>query len=226
MPHTISAPPSYGHSQPMDPNSINMVRGGKPMLSQQSTQSVPTRYPPNLYFSQSNTMPYSQQTSIVPGPPHRSLSQNPTPNYALPSTPMSGNGTMELKPDDPFDDPSKLQPPPPPQQQQQQHQMFQPLLQTRPRPQSSPYYPNMPPTSNAYYSTQRPMTPTPDYNMNIGRGMRLPSTPANAYGSLPTQQRGYMPSTTNDLSAGMNTNIPMGLQSTPPPPPPPSVTPH
>jgi len=178
-PSNIAPPSAYGHSQPMMP----------------PQQSTPTRYPHNTYYSQPNPMSYPQQT------PHRSLSQN--------STSMPANGTMDLKPDDLFDDPSKSQ-----QQQQQQQQMFQPLLQTRPRPQSVPYYSNMPPANNAYYSAQRPLTPAPDYNMSVGRGMRLP------------QQRGGY----NDLSAGMNANIPTGLQSTPPPPhpppPPSSVTPH
>jgi hypothetical protein len=232
----ISAPPGYVHPQPMDTNSLGMVRSGKPMLSQQPTQQVPNRYPLNSYYSQPGPMSYPQQPQMPPAP-HRSLSQNPTPNYSVAPSTMSSNGavnkpnlidSMELKSEDPFDDPSKLQVPQSQQQQQQQQQMFHPLLQSRSRPASASYYPNMPPTNNAYYPPpQRPITPSPDYNMSVGRGMRLPSAPTNAYGALPVQQRGYMPSSTNDLSAGMNTNNSIGLQSTPPPPlPPPSVTPH
>jgi hypothetical protein len=52
--------------------------------------------------------------------------------------------------------------------------------------------------------------------MNVSRGIRLSSVPTNTYGTLPVQQRVFPPSSTNDLT--------IGLQSTPPPPP--SVTPH
>ena len=217
----------------MDTNSLSMVRTGKPMLSQQQTQPVPNRHPFNSYYSQPGPMPYPSQSQMPPAP-HRSLSQNATANYSVAPTTMSSNGpvnkpnlidSIELKSEDPFDDPSKLQLPQSQQQQQQQQQMFHSLIQSRSRPQSAPYYPNMPPTNNAYYPPQRPITPSSDYNMNVGRGMRLPSAPPNAYGSVPVRQRGYMPPSTNDLSASMNTNNPVGLQSTPPPPPP-SVTPH
>jgi len=213
----------------MDTNSSGMVRTGKPMLSQQQTQQVPSRYPLNSYYSQPGPMSYPQQSQIPPAP-HRSLSQNANPNYSVASTSISSNGavnksnlmdSMELKSDDSFDDPSKLQIPQS-QQQQQQQQMFHPLLQSRPRPQSASYYPSMPPTNNVYYPSQRPLTPTPDYNMSVGRGIRVPSVPQNTYGTLPVQQRGYIPSSTNDLTAGINNNNTIGLQSTPPPPPPPS----
>lgn len=217
---------------------MGMVRTGQPMLPQQPTQQVPTRYPLNSYYSQPGPMAYPQQTQ-VPGGPHRSLSQNPLPNYSMTPTSIPSNGTMnkptlmdtmELKSDDSFDDPSKLQIPQTQQTQvqpqQQQQQMFHPLLQNRSRPQSTGYYPNMPPTANTYYATQRPLAPTPDYTMSVGRGnIRAPS---NNYGTMPVQQqqqqqRPYIPSTTNDLTTGINNNPnPMGLQSTPPPPPPPS----
>ncbi len=133
--------------------------------------------------------------------------------------------SMELKSDDSFDNSSKLQVSQS-QQQQQQQQMFHPLLQSRSRPQSASYYPNMPPTNNAYYPSQRPLTPTPDYNMSVGRGIRAQSVSSNTYGTIPVQQRGYIPTSTNDLTSGINNNNTIGLQSTPPPPPPPSVTPH
>jgi len=198
----------------MDTNPVGIVRTGKPMLSQQQ-QQAPNRYPPNSYYNQSTPMSYPQQTQIPPTP-HRSFSQNATPNY---STSLLSNGTInkpniidsiELKSDDSFDDLSKLQVSQ--SQHQQQQQLFHPLLQSRPRSQSPSYYPNMPPTNNTYYSSQRPLTPSSDYNMNVSRGIR----PPNTYGTLPVQQRVFPPSSTNDLT--------IGLQSTPPPPP--SVTPH
>ncbi len=207
-----------------------MVRTGKPMFSQQPTQQIPNRYPLNAYYSQPGSMPYPQQSQI-PSAPHRSLSQAATPNYSVASTSISSNGpmnksnlmdSMELKSDDSFDDPSKLQVTQS-QQQQQQQQMFHSLLPSRSRPQSASYYPNMSPTNNAYYPSQRLLTPSSEYNMSIGRGMRLPSAPGNTYGTIPVQQRGYISPSTNDLTAGMNNNNnTMGLQSTPPP----SVTPH
>jgi hypothetical protein len=193
----------------MDPNTLGIVRSGKPMPTQ---QQVPNRYPSlNSYYNQSSPVSYQQQ-SQVPVPPHRSLSMNTTPGYPGPPTAMSSNGSMnksnlidsiELKTEDTFDDPSKLQP--------SQQQMFHPLLQSRPRPQTTPYYPN-----NAYYSSQRPLTPSSDYNMSVARAIR-PSAP---YGSLPVQQR--VLSSTSDPMTSMNNN-PMGFQSTPPPP---SVTPR
>ena len=79
----------------------------------------------------------------------------------------------------------------------------------------------MPPANSPYYASQRPMTPTPDYNMAAVRGMR-PPTPA--YGSMPVQQRirgphpSQMMSSASDPSSMMMNNNPMGLQSTPPPP--------
>ncbi|CAF4429163.1 unnamed protein product, partial [Rotaria magnacalcarata] len=144
------------------------------------------------------------------------------------STPVPSNGAggksalidpNESKPEDMMDDPSKLQ-------QQQQQQMFHPLLQNRSRPQTPNFYPNMSPANSPYYPPQRPMTPTPDYNMaSAARGIR----PVNVgYGNLPVQRiRTPLPSQlsspTNDPTTGMNNN-PMGLQSTPPPPP--SVNPR
>lgn len=231
----VLAPPGYVHPQAMDPNSLGMVRSSKPMLSQQPTQQIPNRYPLNLYYSQPGSMPYPQQPQM-PSAQHRSLSQNTNPNYSIASTSIPSNGTinksnltdsMDIKSEDHFDDPSKLQVVQLQQQQQQQQQhpqqqMFQPLLQSRSRPQAASYYPNMPPTNNAYYSQQRPLTPSPDYNMSVGRGIRVQSVPPNSYGTLTVQQRGYMSSSTNDLSAGINNNNTIGLQSTPPPPPPPS----
>jgi hypothetical protein len=200
------------------------------MLPQQQTQQLPNRYPLNSYYSQPGAMPYPQQSQIPPAP-HRSLSQNTPSNYSVAPTSISSNGvinksnlmdSMELKSDDSFDNSSKLQV----SQSQQQQQLFHPLLQSRPRPQSASYYPNMPPTNNAYYPSQRPLTPTPDYNMSVGRGIRAQSVPSNTYGTIPVQQRGYIPTSTNDLTSGINNNNTIGLQSTPPPPPPPSVTPH
>lgn len=225
----FSAPPGYGHPQPMDNAPLGMTRSGNPMLSQQQQQQpqpVPNRYQLNSYYSQPGAMPYSPQPQM-PSAPHRSLSQNAASPYPGTPTMMPSNGAVnkpnlmdstELKSDDPFEDPSKLQMP----QSQQQQQMFHPLLQTRSRPPAAPYYSNMPTTNNSYYAAQRPMAPSADYNISVGRGMRLPSAPTTAYGTLPVQQRGYMPSSTNDLSAGMNNNNSLGLQSTPPP----SVTPH
>lgn len=194
---------------------MGMIRSGKPMASQQQPplpsqpQPVANRYSFNSYYSQPGTMPYSPQPQM-PTALHRSLSQNGAVNK-----PNLMDST-ELKPDDSFDDPSKLQVPP------SQQQMFHPLLQSRSRPPTAPYYPNMPTTTNPYYSPQRPMTPTADYNVGVGRGMRLSSAPTTTYGALPVQQRGYMPPSTNDPSAGMNNNNSLGLQSTPPP----SVPPH
>jgi hypothetical protein len=174
-------------------------------------------------------MPYQQQSQVPQSalPPHRSLSQGPTPNYTMPSTQMPSNGAgskqalidpIEMKSEDIIDDPSKQQ-----QQQQQQHQqqMFHSLLQSRSRPQTTPFYPNMQPSNSPYYSSQRPMTPTPDYNMAAVRGMRPTTAP---YGNMPVQQRvrAQLSSSTSDPSMSMNNN-PMGLQSTPPPP---SVTPR
>jgi hypothetical protein len=213
----VLAPPSYVHPQPMDSNSLGMVRTGQPMLSQQQTQQVPNRYPLNSYYSQPVPMPYSQP-SQVPSAPHRSLSQNTTPNYSVASTSISSNGavnkpnlidSIELKSEDSFDDPSKLQVSQSQQlqqQQQQQQQIFHPLLQSRSRPQSASYYPNMPPINNAGYPSQRPLTPSPDYNMSVGRGIRVQSVPPNPYGTLPIQQQGYIQPSTNDLSAGINNN--------------------
>jgi hypothetical protein len=100
--------------------------------------------------------------------------------------------------------------------------MFHSLLQSRSRPQTSSFHPNMPPSNSPYYSSQRPMTPTPDYNMAAVRSMRPGTSP---YGNVPVQQRMRAPqlsSATSDPSMSMNNN-PMGLQSTPPPP---SVTPR
>ncbi|CAF1312058.1 unnamed protein product [Adineta steineri] len=226
------APPGYSHSQPMDPNALAAARAGKPMMPQQQQQQqqpqVPNRYPLNSYYSHPSQMPYQQQ-SQVPQPPHRSLSQGPTPTYSMPSSSVPSNGTggkpisidsIESKPDDLIDDPSKQQ-----QQQQQQQQMFHPLLQSRSRSQTPSFYPNMPQTNSPYYPSQRPMAPTSDYNMAMTRGIRPPNP---AYNNLAVQQRVRTPltsqlsSSTNDPTAGMNTN-PMGLQSTPPPP---SVTPR
>ncbi|CAF1556820.1 unnamed protein product, partial [Rotaria sp. Silwood1] len=81
---------------------------------------------------------------------------------------------------------------------------------------------NMPPTNNTYYTSQRSITPSSDYNMSVARGIRLTSVPTNAYGTLPVQQRIFVPSSTSDLTTGINNNT-MRLQSTPPPS---SVTPH
>ena len=206
----------------MDANSLGMVRTGKPMLSQHPQQQTPNRYSLNSYYSQPTPMPYPQQ-SQVPSAPHRSLSQNTTPSYSTVPTSMPSNGavsksssieSMEFKSEDSFVDLSKLQP----SQSQQQQQMFHPLIQSRSRPPSTSYYSNMPPTNNTYYPVQRPLTPSSDYNMN-----RLSSIPANTYGTLPVQQRVFVPPSTGDLTTGINNNNTIGLQSTPPPP---SVTPH
>ncbi|CAF1139285.1 unnamed protein product, partial [Rotaria sordida] len=219
------APPGYSHGQPMDPNALAAARAGKPMLPQQQQQQIPTRYPLNSYYTHPSPMAYQQQSSM-PQPPHRSLSQGPTPTYSMPSTSVPSNGaggkptlidSIESKSEDMIDDPSK----------QQQQQMFHPLLQNRSRPQTPSFYPNMPPTNSSYYPSQRPMTSTPDYNMvATARGIRPPTTVA--YGTLPVQRvRAPIPSqlssSTSDPTTGINNN-PMGLQSTPPPPS--SVTPR
>lgn len=214
----------------MDPNALAAARAGKPMLPQQ--QPPPNRYSMSQYYPHPSQMSYQHQSQVPQSlPPHRSLSQGPTPNYSMPSTPMPSNGTSgkpilldatESKSDDIIDESAKQQQ----QLQQQQQQMFHPLLQSRSRPQTPSFYPNMAPNNSSYYSSQRPMTPTPDYSMAMARGMRPATAP---YGSVPMQQRmrapypGQLPSSMGDPSmSGMNTN-PMGLQSTPPPP---SVTPR
>ncbi|CAF3707592.1 unnamed protein product [Rotaria sp. Silwood1] len=247
-------PPGYSHTQPMDPNALAAARAGKPMLpqqqqqqqiqqqqqmqqqqmqqQQQQQQQVPPRYSLNSYYTHPSPMSY-QQPSSIPQPPHRSLSQGPTPTYSMPSTSVPSNGaggkptlidSIESKPEDMIDDPSK-------QQQQQQQQMFHPLLQNRSRPQTPSFYPNMPPTNAPYYPSQRSMTPTPDYNMAAAaaaaRGIRPTSATAASYSTLPVQRvRAPLPSqlssSTSDLTTVMNNNS-MGLQSTPPPP---SVTPR
>jgi hypothetical protein len=187
----------------MDPNTLAAVRAGKPMIPQ---QQVPSRYPPNSYYTHPSSMPYQQQSQVPQ--PHRSLSQGLAPNYSIPSTPGPSNGaggksalidTIEIKSEDSMDDPSK----------QQQQQMFHNLLQSRSRPQTPSFYPNMQPNNSPYYASQRPLTPSPDYNMAAARGMR----PASPYGTLPVQQRVRAPqlsSSTSDPTAGM------GLQSPPP----------
>ncbi|UJR31544.1 hypothetical protein I4U23_019032 [Adineta vaga] len=203
-------PPSgYSFPQSMDTSSVGMIRTGKPMTPQQP--QMPNRYPSNPYYNQPPSMPYPQQQQQQTVT-HRSFSQNATANYSTPT--MSSNGivnkpnlmeSIDLKSDDSFDDLSKLQMP------QAQQQMFHPLIQSRSRPQSPSYYANMPPTNNTYYSSQRPMTPTSEYNMSVGRGIRLSSAPTNTYGTIPVQPRMYASPSSNDFS--------MGIQSTPPPPP-------
>lgn len=207
----------------MDPNALAAARAGKPMLPPQQ-QPPPTRYPMNSYYSHPSQMSYQQQSQVAqPLPPHRSLSQGPNPNYSMPSNGTSGKpivlDAMESKPEDLIDESMKQQ------QQQQQQQMFHPLLQSRSRPQTPSFYPNMQPSNSPYYPPQRQMGPTPDYNMAMVRGMRPGTAP---YGAMPVQQRvrtplpGQLPSSTNDPSMG-GMNNPMGLQSTPPPP---SLTPR
>ena len=228
-PYGNSTPPGYPHSQSIDPNALAAARAGKPMLpppqqqpQQQQQQQVPNRYPVNSYYPHPSQMSYPQassSSSVGGGMPHRSLPPGATPpGYSMPSTPVPSNGTsakpilldsIESKPDEMLDDPSK------------QQQMYHSLLQSRSRPQTPSYYPNMPPANSPYYASQRPMTPTPDYNMAAVRGMR-PPTPA--YGSMPVQQRirgphpSQMMSSASDPSSMMMNNNPMGLQSTPPPP--------
>ncbi|CAF0772590.1 unnamed protein product [Adineta steineri] len=215
-PYTPSiAQSSYSsYPQPMDTNPGGMIRTAKPMLSQPS--QVSNRYPVNAYYNQPTSIPYQQQQPQMPSAPHRSFSQNMTPNYP---TTIPSNGTLnkpniiesiELKSEDSFDDLSKLQVP----QSQQQQQMFYPMLQSRSRAQSPSYYPTMPPTNNSYYSSQRSLAPSSEYNMSVGRGVRVSSVPPNTYGTLPVQQRVYGPPSANDLT--------IGLQSTPSP----SVNPH
>ncbi|CAF1106206.1 unnamed protein product [Rotaria sordida] len=222
------APQGYSYSQPMDVNTLGTVRSGSPMLPQQPQQQLPNRYPINSSYSQPIPMSYPQQSS-VPSISHRSLSQGTPPNYSVSSNSVVNNksnliDSIEIKTEDSFDDPSKLQTS---QSQQQQQPMFHPLLQSCSRPQSTSYYPNMPPTNNTYYNSQRPITPSPDYNMSVGRGIRLTSVPTNAYGTLPVQQRIFVPPSTSDLTTGINNNNnnnnTIGLQSTPPPS---SVIPH
>ncbi|CAF5119277.1 unnamed protein product, partial [Rotaria sp. Silwood1] len=58
----------------------------------------------------------------------------------------------------------------------------------------------MPPTNNTYYTSQRSITPSSDYNMSVPRGIRLTSVPTNPYGTLPVQQRIFVPSSTSDLT--------------------------
>ncbi|CAF4949232.1 unnamed protein product [Rotaria sp. Silwood1] len=213
---------SYSYSQPMDINTLGLVRSGKPMLSQ---QQIPNRYPINSYYSQPTSMPYPQQSQIL-SVSHRSLSQGTTPNYSVSSNSVMNKpnliDSIDIKTEDTFDDPSKLQTS---QSQPQQQPMFHPLLQSCSRPQSTSYYSNMPPTNNTYYTSQRSITPSSDYNMSVARGIRLTSVPTNPYGTLPVQQRIFVPSSTSDLTIGINNNNnnTMRLQSTPPPS---SVTPH
>ena len=204
----------------MDSNALGMTRPGNQMLTQ---QTAPMRYPHGAYFGHSATMPYPQQSPLVAQ--HRTLSQpGPSSGYSLAPTSASSNGagskynlidTIEARPDELFDDPSKL-----PSSQQQ---MFHPLLQSRSRAPSTPFYSNVPPTSNAYYSAQRPMTPSADYNMSVVRGpaIRPPSVPSNAYGTLSPQTRVRTPlsSSGSDLPTGMNSNA-MGHPSPAPSGPP------
>ena len=218
------APPSYPHSQAMDTNTMAMTRPNNPMITQ---QTAPMRYSHNAYYGHSATMPYQQPSPLVTQ--HRSLSQpGPASGYSLPQTPVSSNGAgakynlidpVEVRQDEVFDDPSKLQP--------SQQQMFHPLLQSRSRTPSTAFYSNVPPTNNAYYSPHRPMTPTPDYNMSAVRGpaIRPASIPGNAYGSLSGQTRARTPlptslsSSASDLPTGMNPNS-MGHPSPAPSGPP------
>jgi hypothetical protein len=213
--------PSYPHSQSIDGTVLSTARPSNPALSQ---QSVPTRYVQNSYYGHSSSVPYQSSSSIV-APPHRSLSQsNTSSGYALPSTPVSSNVTgsklnlidsIDLKTEDTYDDPSKISP-----SQHQQQQLFHPLLQTRSRPSVTPFSSNMQPTHNPYYPSQRPLTPSNDYNMSIIRGpaVRPGPMPTNAYGTLTMQQRARAPMhpslslSNNDLPTGMNSN-PTGLPS-------------
>ena len=203
----------------MDPNALAAARAGKPMLPQ---QQVPVRYPHNSYYGHPSGMPYQVQGQVPT--PHRSLSQGAPSAYSMPSTPAPSNGNggksnlidpLDFKSEDMSDDPSA-------------QQMFRPLLQSRSRPQTTAYYPGSQPANSPYYPVQRPVTPSPDYNMAAAaaRGMR----PGSPYGVLPMQQRGRTPigppltsSASDPTAAGMSSH-PMGLQSTPPPPP--SVTPR
>ena len=193
----------------MDPNAVAAARAGKPMLSH---SQVPSRYPVNPYYGHPSPMAYPSQPQVPQT--HRSLSQGPVPSpYSMPSTPSPSNGIagksnmvdpMDFKSEDTMDDPSK-------------QQMFHPLLQSRSRPPTPSYYPNMQqPTNPGYYSTQRSMPASAvEYNMAAARGMR----PANPYGPMSVQQRHRAPlapplsSSISDPSAGMT-------------PPPPSVTPR
>ncbi|CAF3278892.1 unnamed protein product [Rotaria socialis] len=226
------ATPGYSYSQAMDINSLNVVRTGKPMLSQQQPQlqqqqQMPNRYPVNPYYNQPTPMGYPQQSQMS-SISNRSLSQGTNPNYSVSSNSvvMKSNSieSMELKSEDSFDDSSKLQISQ--SQQQQQQPMFHPLLTSCSRPQSSPYYPNMSPASNNnnYYSSQRPLPPSPsDYNMSAGRGIRVQNAPPNTYGALPVQQRMFVPPPTSDLTTGIMNNNTLGLQSASSPS---SLTPH
>ncbi|CAF1259811.1 unnamed protein product [Adineta ricciae] len=211
-------PSGYSYPQPMDTNSVSMVRTGNPMATQQ--MQMPNRYPGNPYYNQPTSIPYPQQPPVSTVA-HRTFPPNAPPSYS--SSTMLSNGignkpnmieSMEIKSDDSFDDLSKLQVPQT-QQGVPQQQMFHSLIQPRLRPQSPSFYPNMPPTNNTYYSTQRPMNPTSEYNMNVARGIRPSSGPTNTYGSMPAQARMFAPPSSNDF--------PTGVQSTPPPS---SVTPH
>ena len=207
-----------------------------PMLSQ---QSMPAQYPSNPYYRNPSQMSYQQASPL--NPVHRSLSQpgGAPSNYSLASTPVSSNGTgskpnlidpIDVKSEEIFDDPSKLIGQP---QQHQQHQAFHPGMPPRPRlpsaanPMASgPLYSNMQPNANPYYSNQRPLTPSTDFNMPVVRGPSIrPSMMPNnnnSFGNLAGQQRVRTPLTTAlsapapDLNTGMNANV-MGLQSTPSP---------
>ena len=183
-----------------------------PMNSQ---QTLPTRYPPTQYYSHQNSLSY-QSGSPAPQP-HRSVSQtNLSPAYALPITPVLSNGpgsksssvdSIDMKTEETYEDPNK-------------QSMFYPMLQGRPRPTSTTFYSNMQPGVNAYYSTQRPLTPTADYSMSPVRGptMRSSSIPPQAYGTVPNQprHRAQLTSSMSDLTAGMNPAM-MGMPSTPSP---------
>ena len=202
----------------MDTNSVSMVRPGNPMGTQQ--MQMPNRYSSNPYYNQPTSMPFPQQPQVSTVT-HRTFPPNAPPSYS--SSTMLSNGignkpnmieSMEIKSDDPFDDLSKLQVPQT-QQGVPQQQMFHSLIQPRLRSQPPSFYSNMPPTNNTYYSAQRPMNPTSEYNMSVARGIRPSSGPANTYGSMPAQARMFAPPSSNDF--------PTGVQSTPPPP---SVTPH
>ena len=200
----------------MDVSLIGVGHSGKPILSQ---QQIPNRYPPNSYYGQPGPMSYPHQSHIL-SVSHRSVSQGTTPNYSIVPTSVSSNSAINksnfidsvpLKLDDSFDDPSKLQ-----ASQSQQQIMFHPLSQSCSRPQSTSYYPNMAPTNNPYYPSQHPTSASPDYNMNMGRGIRLTPVPSNAYGTLSVQQRIFVPPATNDHTAGINNNATGLLPGQPP----------
>ena len=168
----------------MDASSIGVVHSGNPLLSQ---QHISNRYLANSYYGQPGPMSYPHQSHVL-SVSHRSASQDTISNYSVVPTSVSSNSainksnfidSVQLKSEDSFDNPSKLQ-----TSQSQQQTIFHPLSQSCSRPLLTSYYPNMAPTNNSYYSSQHPSSASLDYNMSMGCGIRPTSVPPNAYGTL------------------------------------------